>query len=319
MANIVKDKLDKIFNNPVSKIFKDKGYRQDSEERKAQMSFYKLLMILAYCDDEIDENEIDMIKDHFYEDCLTEDEWKELDFYRFNKPNKNEIQDILENVLLQIQKSKDKTYFINALKDIINADDVLKDQEKEILAFLSDKINSSKINGFKSIFQKIKNNVKSKNSFSKIDVKAVEFSNNPVSPILKAMFDKNFPENIEKISAKLGLALIVIHSDSHFDDKEKQIFKEMLMNECNIDNERLNTILAKILEIPEEYFELTRLSRIIIDSTDEEERIAFLKELFKIARANQVYDIYEDKYLKLIAKSIFISDKNFIKVKCNEI
>lgn len=44
MANLLKRKLDRMINNPVSKLFKNKGYDQDTDARKAQISFYKLLM-----------------------------------------------------------------------------------------------------------------------------------------------------------------------------------------------------------------------------------------------------------------------------------
>lgn len=59
------------------------------------------------------------------------------------------------------------------------------------------------------------------------------------------------------------------------------------------------------------------LSRIITDFTDETERLELLIELFKIARANQVYDDYENKYLKLIAQFLFISDVDFREVRHN--
>ena len=41
-------------------------------------------MILAYSDDSVDESELDLIKNHFYEDCLTESEWMEIDFYKIH-------------------------------------------------------------------------------------------------------------------------------------------------------------------------------------------------------------------------------------------
>ena len=67
------------------------------------------------------------------------------------------------------------------------------------------------------------------------------------------------------------------------------------------------------------YFEIIYLCRILTDNLSEEERINVMKDLFKIARAYKIYDPYEAKYLKIIARSLFISDKIFLKLKSNSI
>jgi uncharacterized tellurite resistance protein B-like protein len=316
MSNKIKEKLDKMINNPVKKLFKDKGYKQDSSERKAQISFYKLLMILAYSDDSIQEDEIDVIKNHFYENCLTEEEWKEIDLYRLYKPSKEEIESILKNVLQQIESSKDKKEFSKALLEIVNADDVLKKEEQEIISFITKKTDSSSLFGLKNIYRKIVNNIKTNNKKIKDDMPAKEYVKNPIYPILKQYINT---EKLDIISAKLGLALIVIHSDMNFDEQEKNIFKEMVKKECSLEDGKLNEVLTKIYNIPDDYFEIVYLCRFITDSLNEPERFFIMKDLFNVARANKVYDAYEDKYLKIIASALFISDKNFIKIKCNEI
>jgi uncharacterized tellurite resistance protein B-like protein len=147
------------------------------------------------------------------------------------------------------------------------------------------------------------------------DYSAIEYAKNPIAVILYEILGEGELINLEVSAAKIGLALIVIYSDSNFDDKEKSALKEFIKNECKIDNDLLNQVFSKLLQIPENYFEMAYLSRTITNSTEETERLALLIELFKIARANQIYDDYEDKYLRLIAQFLFISDGDFLTIK----
>jgi uncharacterized tellurite resistance protein B-like protein len=266
-------------------------------------------MIVAYSDEAINENEINLIKDYFYESCLTEEEWREIDSYRIRKPRKNEIQDIIDNVLTQIKNSKDKDEFFNSIKEIINVDGVLKDEETEILTILQNKIDSTSYTKFNSIYRRIKHIEMNP------DYSAIEDAKNPIAVILYEVLGESELINLEVSAAKIGLALIVIYSDSNFDDIEKSALKEFIKNECKIDNDLLNQVFSKLLQIPENYFEMAYLSRIITNSTEETERLALLIELFKIARANRIYDDYEDKYLRLIAQFLFISEGDFQAIK----
>ena len=124
-------------------------------------------------------------------------------------------------------------------------------------------------------------------------------------------------ENLSVISAKLGLYLVIIYSDMNFDEKEKNLFKELVKRECNLDGESLNDFLSRLFDIPEEHFEIVYLCRVLTDYLNENERFEVLKDLFKIARANKVYDSYEDKDLRIIASSLFIDHSTFIKAKCS--
>ena len=316
MSNIIKEKLDKLINNPIRKLYQNVETKQNSIERESQISFYKLLMILAYSDDSIDETELDVIKNYLYNDCVTESEWKEIDFYKIHKPSKEEIKQILESALLKMDSLRDREEFKKALVEIVNADSVLKEEEKDILAFITKEMNSTAVFGFKNVFTKIVKNIKSETNRG---VLSKEFVNNPIYPFLKIVIPNENHEKLSVISARLGLALIIIYSDMNFDEKEKILFKEMVKKESNLNDQSLDELLSKIYKIPEDNFEITYLCRILTDNLSEDERINVVKDLFKIARADNVYDPYEDKYLRMIAGFLFISDTIFFKLKRNEL
>ena len=77
--------LDPKRRDPMARIFQDPGYVQDTEARKVQVLFFKLLMAIAYADDSIDQDEINLLKAFAFEHCLSEEEWQEIAFYRQDK------------------------------------------------------------------------------------------------------------------------------------------------------------------------------------------------------------------------------------------
>ena len=97
-------------------------------------------MIAAYADNSIDESEIDLIKSYVYENCLTEGEWREINFFQQVKPSKEEINKIIDDIVAEITSVKEKKKLLQAVKDIIEADDILKKEEKEIIEILEKKL-----------------------------------------------------------------------------------------------------------------------------------------------------------------------------------
>jgi uncharacterized tellurite resistance protein B-like protein len=60
---------------------------------------------------------------------------------------------------------------------------------------------------------------------------------------------------------------------------------------------------------------LTRLSRIIAESLGEAERKAFLEKMFQLARADNIFEMLEENYLRIITSALMLSHKDFIQAK----
>ncbi|MCU0821404.1 MAG: TerB family tellurite resistance protein [Spirochaetes bacterium] len=306
---------DKNNKNPLAKYFQNPGYVQDSEEREAQVLFFKLLMITAYADESIDDEELDLIKDYAYEHCLTGEEWREIYFFRRSKPSKEEIGLLMDNLISKASSADRRKNLLNAIKDVVNSDDILHDREKEIVELLEEKINISGTSVMSNLIGNIKEKlaIKRKGIFN--DRGSKEYSRNPVLPVLARITGKENIKDIEVVSAVLGLAIVLIHADMEFHDKEREAFIELVKTGCGLDDERAEEAAAELLRISDNDFEIAYLGRIIAESTDEERRRKILSSFFKIARADKVYDAYEDKYLKVIAQYLFIGHREFITLK----
>ncbi len=315
LMNKSKTYFDKKNRNPIGRYFQDPGYLQDTEARKTQVLFYKLLMIMAYSDESVDENEINLIKDYAYECCLTEQEWREINLIKHTKPSKEEIHDLVKQLTKEVKSKSDKKEFLSAIREIAEADDIIKDGEKEILAIVESEINSSKISFFGNVLNNIKDKLveEKSNITSREDIE--KYIKNPVELILRNRASFKDYGDIETIAAVLGLAIVMVHADMEFHEKEREALIAFVEKECSVSKDEAIEITDEIIEIPDTNFEIAYLGRIITDSTDDERRREIMSELFTITRADQVYDVYEDKYLKIIGKYLFIDHKTFIELK----
>jgi uncharacterized tellurite resistance protein B-like protein len=291
----------------VAKYFQDPGYIQDKKERNAQILFYKLLMIAAYSDNSVDENELNLIKDYIYEQCLTEQEWREVDYFGHVKPSVDEMNKIYEKIAEEVQSASDKKELLNAIKEVIATDEILKDEEKVIFETLEKKVKKINVSVIGNVIRRIK--VKT------VHDSASEFVKNPIFPILKKYLADAESKKLEIVAAKLGLVLVLIHSDMEFHEKEKEAFKEIVKDMCDVNEEKTERFISEIISIPDDYFEISYLSRIMVDNTQKEERIELLATLFRIARADDRLDGYEDKYIRIISNSLLLDHKDFIAIK----
>lgn len=318
MFEDLKTRLKKMSNkknkNPVASIFQNPGYVQDQEDRRVQILFLKLLMILAHADDSIDPAEMDLIKSLIYENCITEEEWREISFYGLHKASGEEVNEVIDALLAEIVSGKEKKKFLRAIRDIVEADDILQKEEKAIVDIFEKKLKSGSASIFGNVIKRIHSSLVRKKSDT-IQDDSREYSMNPIAPHLRELLgDDRLPE-LELIAAKLGLAIILIHSDMEFHEKERSAFEDMVCRACSIPKERAGDVASELLNIPDTHFDIAYLGRIVTDSTDEAERKELLTELFRIARADKVYSPYENKYLKIIGSYLFISDRDFMAIK----
>lgn len=309
---------DKKNKNPLAKYFQNPGYVQDSEERRAQVLFFKLLMIAAYADESVDDAELDLIKDYAFEHCLTEEEWREIDFFRRSRPSKEEIGRLMDKLTGEARSAGGRKELLNAIKEVVSSDDILHEREKEIVELLEEKIKTSGSSVLGNLIGNIKGKLVSKRRDIFDDRGSKQYSRNPVLPVLEKIAGRGSIKDIEAVSAVLGLAIVLIHADMEFHDMEREAFAQLVKTECGIDDEKARAAAEELLKIPEYDFEIAYLGRIIAESADEERRREIMLSFFKIARADDVYDVHEDRYLKVIAQYLFIDHREFIALKLSE-
>ena len=315
MLDNLKERFKQLSNKnnkkAVAQIFQNPEYSQDTHERYVQILFFKLLMIAAYSDGSVDDDELDVIKDYAFENCLTEQEWREINFFQQQKPTNEEIDKLQDEIVSELHSKLQKKELLRAIRDIVESDGIIKPEEKHIIESLEKKIKKSSLSFASSIIKKISN----ANKESKVHETAKKFSRNPIAPLLQKSNTITDSDKIEVISATLGLAIAIIHTDMEFHEKEKEVFIEIVKELCYVDSNKAHELGDQMLQIPDTYFEIAHLARILTEKISREERKEIMKILFRVAMADSVYDAYEDKYLRIINNSLLLEHKDFISVR----
>jgi uncharacterized tellurite resistance protein B-like protein len=142
---------------------------------------------------------------------------------------------------------------------------------------------------------------------------------------IKNFFDKKLANNdkeetpssiMSKIDLSCAALLIeVMNSDHELDDREQQEFMAVLQESYNIAESDLEelTQLAK-----EEAFEATSLyefTRLINDNYDNQQKIALIENMWRIAFSDKRLDKYEDHLIRKVSELIYVSHSDFIKTK----
>jgi len=111
------------------------------------------------------------------------------------------------------------------------------------------------------------------------------------------------------------LLIEVMNSDHELDEREHAEFMKVLKQSYQVADEDLEelTILAK--EEAHDATSLYEFTRLINDNYDNEQKIALIKNMWRIAFADEKLDKYEDHLIRKISELIYVSHSDFIKTK----
>ena len=317
LPDMVKKMLDPKRRDPVARIFQDPGYVQDTQARKVQVLFFKLMMAIAYADDTIDQDELNLLKDFAFEHCLSEEEWQEIDFYRQTKVTEAELEAMTKRVLGEIRASVEKQELLSALKEMVDADEYLHEQEKNILESLQVQVERSrpKLNWAKNLVHSLRRKQPEPEEDIEIEKDARAYPSNPAAVHLKRMLGGSL-EGWLVAGAKIGIQMIVVHSDLVLHGDEARITKELIAECCNIDaGQQVDAVFGKIETIPAHHFELCHLARILVNECTETDRCSLLQTLYATAYVDKNFSAEEDQSLRLIARFLMLRERDFQKIR----
>ena len=320
MFRTIKERVSKLLDpqekDPVSRVFRNPEYVQNESERSSRILFLKLLMMIAHVDGNVDAEELNLIKDYAYENCLNESEWREISSMEYRDVSKEEIEQMIDTTVKEVSSKTDKEEFVNAVQSIIDADGVTGKEERALLKEIREKIEKQDVSILSNLSRGIKKSLK-KTRENVISLNGGSVTGDPSNPVAHLVQESGISneQDARIIGAKLGIAILLIHTDLKIQNGERSSFQNLIRKEMNLNDGDAGELAERILQIPEENFELTRLGRILTESLGEKERQKFLEEMFRLARSDNNYELVEENYLRVISVSLMLSHRDFIQAK----
>jgi uncharacterized tellurite resistance protein B-like protein len=280
---------------------------QQEPSRRLQLLFFKLLMATAATDDSVTLEEQNLLKDFVFEHTLTEQEWAELAYYRAARLSREELGQLIDTVLSEIRTKADREHFLEAVRQMAQADDVLSGTEREILNLIGSRIDGAVTSPIAYVTKTLRlawrRSLPLTPVVARLEREAEEYGRNPVLSLARRAGGTAIDD---LHAARIGMALLVLHSDDTVHDHELEAFRAFVAREAGVAPDAAGRLVPQLLEIPDELLELTYLARTIVDGTTRDGRRAFLEVLAGLAHADGVRVFEEARTLQLIARYLFV-------------
>ena len=121
---------------------------------------------------------------------------------------------------------------------------------------------------------------------------------------------------LERIQvATCVLLLELAHADSHFQEMEVRLVKDLMQEKFSLSREATEELLALAQRRREESFDLFQHVQQINEHFSREEKLEIVDVLWRIVYADGVLDMYEDALMRQLTTLLRISPKEMIASK----
>jgi uncharacterized tellurite resistance protein B-like protein len=295
-------------------------------DRKFIMDLAKLLIAAAWADGELQNEEINSLKDLLFNlKGVSGDEWAHLEVYTDSPVSAQEREKLLSRVLSNIRSEEDKALVVTTLEKLFEADGKVTDEEEAALDEIKSAV-SGVSTGFLSKLSKLVKGAAAKRdegykAATQKEGRVDDYVENTIYYQLKSDMQKkgtdiDLPEQkLRKLCLAAGLLARISAVDDEISEEEKLTIRQVLSTEWNL-SEREADLVARIsCDRTLKGLDQFRLSRGFFECTDIHERRRFLKCLFKIANASRKTSYDETEEIRKIANSLKLAHKDFIEAK----
>ncbi|MBN2189974.1 MAG: TerB family tellurite resistance protein [Candidatus Aureabacteria bacterium] len=137
---------------------------------------------------------------------------------------------------------------------------------------------------------------------------------------LKSLFAKPEENTTGNTAGKIRLASCVLFieaaaTDGRIDESERKVISGILEKDFGLDKTGINALLEEAQGKREDSVDLYEFTKVIDKNFSYDEKLAVLKDLWKIIFADRRLDKYEDQLIHKIAGLLKVSHRDLIDVK----
>lgn len=290
------------------------------------MDLAKLLIAAAWADGELQNEEINSLKDLLFNlEGVTGDEWAHLEVYMDSPVSAQEREKLLSRVLSNIRSEEDKVLVVTTLERLFEADGKVTDEEKSALEEIKSAVSGVSTGLLSRLSKLVKGAMVKRDenyqASAQREGRVDDYVENTIYYQLKSEIqnkgtDIGIPEQkLRKLCLAAGLLARISAVDEEVSDQEKQTIKEVLSAEWGLSQREADLVARISLDTSLKGLDHFRLSRGFFECTDIHERRSFLKCLFTIANASGRTSYAETEEIRKIANSLKLAHKDFIEAK----
>lgn len=303
-------------------------------DKQFVMTLAKVIIAAAWADGQISNEEINSLKDLIFHlrqsgfddvNQLSAQEWARLEMYIETPVDEEERARLVVDLQNALQSEQQKEMARQTLRRVMEADGVVSDSEKEVLADIEKAIDSVGT-GFFGDLERLIGGAVSKRSRAVASAPNREryfddFIKNKIFYSLTQrlqidMSDLKIPEDdLRTLSLVGGLMAKVAYADREVTESEFEGMAQAIEDIWEV-SAQLATFVAEVaVSAMDETYDTFRMMRELMESTGERERRKFLDVLFAVANADGQISYDETEEIRKIARGINLTHKDFIDSK----
>ena len=291
------------------------------------MALGKVIIAAAWADGAIAHDEINSLKDLlFLMPDMTATQWAELEMYIEEPVAANERARLVAQLQDAIMSSEDRGMALLALQAMIRADGEVTPEEEQVAAEISAAIESAGtglVGGLSRLFKgPIERRTEAAANAPNREIYFDDFVHNKVYYSIRRRLDLGtaqlgLPEDtLRKMSLAGGLMARIAHADGEVDPSEIGTIEHLLQTEWGVSRAEAAIVAEIALLDASRELDYHRLTRgFFAYSPEEDERLRFIDLLFKVAAADGMVTTLEIEEIRMIARSLKLSHKQFIDAK----
>jgi uncharacterized tellurite resistance protein B-like protein len=289
------------------------------------MNVSKLVIAAAWADGEMDNSEINALKDMLFAfPNLSDQDWHILNMYIDTPVSKEDAEKLLGSVLNEIRTPEEREFVISTLTGLFEADGKITDEEQELLEKIKADISGKSTGLFAHVNSFLKGAVKNRVTGSGSSLEREEriddyLKNGIYFQLVNRMKSAGkqinlVDEDIRKLCLAAGLLARVAWIDKVITEEESENIKLIISESWEIPEEEAQLIAEISISQVAKGLDYFRLTRNFFENTTSEERKGFLKILFRIANTDNT-SLKEIEEIRVIASHLHIDHKDFIEAK----
>ncbi len=290
------------------------------------LSLAKVLVAAAWADEEVSHDEINALKDLlFHLPGLSARDWAKLDIYIDSPIDPSERSRLLQDLRAAIRTRKDKALASETLERLIQADGTVTPEERAIAYEIQAAIDSTNTNVFSRMGKMMRTSVKKRSQIvagtANREQFLEDFIRNRIYYKMKRKLGENeadiqlSDEEFRKLCLASGLLSRIAFVDKDVTTEEKASIVEILRSGWDLSRETAALVAETAISAFEKGMDYYRLSREFFIATDEEERINFVRALFRVAASDGDLSHEETEEIRKIAQVLKLTHKQFIDAK----
>lgn len=285
------------------------------------LTFLKVLATIAWADGELSNSELNIIKSFYRKFGLDNRQIGELRPYLAAPIPEKEQDDLFRQLVAELKSPKERKEIVKELQAMAQADNKIKDEEKQLLEQFSQLVADTKFT--KRAFGKIRNMFK-RTILKPAREKEPQLNNYFKDTVLRKvdLKTRGGRKKIEMDDSQLYFICLfgtmlasVAHVDDHFDAKEKKALKQRLEERFSFNNTEMSVLFEIIEEQARQGIDrhdvVTEFNRLVSYN----DRMNTVDCFFAIAAADGDISHDEMEEIRAITKTMRIPHKEFIKSK----